>query len=151
MGVHNLGENSRWTVLSSGTFINQLTVGGTANGVVFAGDYEYHMGVFVGTCGNNGTLNMYGCINSAGSSPQLIQSVPFGSGSGVPAIEIKADVLSTLNQPGSTYTHITVAGTVESGGTWRGALAILSTWPRNYGGSATTFGSYLVYGTAGLL
>lgn len=148
MGAHNLGENSRWTVLSSGTFINQLTVGGTINGVVFAGDYEYHMGIFVGTVGNVGTLNMYGCTNGGGSSPSLIQSLSFGSGSGVPAIEIKADVLSTL---GTQYTHLTVAGTVESGGTWRGALAILSTWPRNYGGSATTFGSYLAYGTAGLI
>ncbi len=150
MGVHNLGENSRWTVLSSGTFINQLTVGGTANGVVFAGDYEYHMGIFVGTVGNVGTLNMYGCLNSGGSSPTLIQSLSFGSGSGVPAIEIKSDVLSSLIA-GTYMTHITVAGTVESGGTWRGALAILSTWPRNYGGSATTFGSYLAYGTAGLI
>ncbi len=108
------------------------------------------MAAFFGTCANNGTLAMWGCINSAGSSPQLIQSVTFGSGSGVPAIEIKADVLSGLNQPGSTYTHITASGTVESGGTWRGALAIISTWPKNRGGSATTFGSYLVYGTAGL-
>ena len=149
MGVHNLGENSRWTVLSSGTFINQLTIGGTINGVVFAGDYEYHMGVFVGTIGNVGTLNMYGCTNSGGSSPTLIQSLSFGSGSGVPAIEIKSDVLSGL-AAGTAFTHITVAGTVEASGTWRGALAILSTWPRNYGGSATTFGSYLAYGTAGL-
>ncbi len=149
MGAHNLGENSRWTVLSSGTFVNQLTIGGTITGVVFAGDYEYHMGVFVGTIGNNGTLNMYGCTNSGGSSPTLIQSLPFGSGSGVPAIEIKSDVLSGL-AAGTQFPYITVAGTVESGGTWRGALAILSTWPRNYGGSATTFGSYLAYGTAGL-
>ena len=149
MGAHNLGENSRWTVLSSGTFINQLTVGGTIAGVVFAGDYEYHMGVFVGTVGNVGTLNMYGCTNSGGSNPTLIQSLSFGSGSGVPAIEIKSDVLSGLIA-GTYCTHITVAGTVEASGTWRGALAILSTWPRNYGGSATTFGSYLAYGTAGL-
>jgi hypothetical protein len=149
MGAHNLGENSRWTVLSSGTFINQLTIGGTVNGVVFAGDYEYHMGVFVGTVGNVGTLNMYGCTNSGGSHPTLIQSLSFGSGSGVPAIEIKSDVLSGLIS-GTDCTHITVAGTVEASGTWRGALAILSTWPRNYGGSATTFGSYLAYGTAGL-
>jgi hypothetical protein len=126
-----------------------LTVGGTIAGVVFAGDYEYHMGVFVGTIANVGTLNMYGCTNSGGSNPTLIQSMSFGSGSGVPAIEIKADVLSGL-AAGTQFTHITVAGTVESSGTWRGALAILSTWPRNYGGSATTFGSYLAYGTAGL-
>lgn len=149
MGVHNLGENSRWTVLSSGTFINQLTIGGTAAGVVFAGDYEYHMGVFVGTIGNVGTLNMYGCTNSAGSSPTLIQSISFGSGSGVPAIAIKSSVLSGL-AAGTQFSHITVAGTVEASGTWRGALAILSTWPRTAGGSATTFGSYLAYGTAGL-
>jgi len=149
MGAHNLGENSRWTVLSSGTFINQLTIGGTVNGVVFAGDYEYHMGVFVGTIGNVGTLNMYGCTNSGGSNPTLIQSISFGSGSGVPAIEVKSDVLSGL-LTGTICTHLTVAGTVEASGTWRGALAILSTWPRNYGGSATTFGSYLAYGTAGL-
>ena len=150
MGVHNLGENSRWTVLSSGTFVNQLTIGGTINGVVFAGDYEYHMGVFVGTVGNNGTLAMWGCTNSGGSSPVLIQSISFGSGSGVPAIEIKTDVLSSL-AAGTQFPYITVSGTCESSGTWRGALAILSTWPRNYGGSATTFGSYLAYGTAGLI
>jgi hypothetical protein len=146
---HNLGENSMWNVLSSGTFINQLTIGGTIAGVVFAGDHEYHMGVFVGTIGNVGTLNMYGCLNSGGSSPQLIQSLSFGSGAGVPAIEIKSDVLSSL-LTGTVCTHITVAGTVESGGTWRGALAIISTWPKTRGGSATTFGSYLAYGTAGL-
>lgn len=150
MGVHNLGENSRWTVLSSGTFINQLTIGGTANGVVFAGDYEYHMAVFVGTVGNNGTLAVWGCTNSAGSNPVLVQSMSFGSGSGVPAIEIKTDVLSSL-AAGTQFPYITASGTVESSGTWRGALAILSTWPRNYGGSATTFGSYLAYGTAGLI
>ena len=149
MGVHNLGESSKWTVLSSGTFINQLTIGGTIAGVVFAGDYEYHMGVFVGTCANNGTLNMYGCTNSGGSNPTLIQSLPFGSGVGVPAIEIESTVLSGLIA-GTVCTHLTVAGTVEASGTWRGALAILSTWPKNYGGSATTYGSYLAYGTAGL-
>lgn len=147
---HNLGENSMVNVLSSGTFINQLTIGGTAAGVVDARDHEYHLAAFFGTIANNGTLAVWGCTNSAGSSPQLIQSVLFGSGAGVPAIEIKSDVLSSLNQPGSTYTHITASGTVESGGTWRGALAIISTWPKNRGGSATTFGSYLVYGTAGL-
>lgn len=149
MGVHNLGENSRWTVLSSGTFINQLTVGGTINGVVFAGDYEYHMAVFVGTVGNVGTMAVWGCTNSGGSNPVLVQSMSFGSGSGVPAIEIKTDTLSGL-AAGTQFTHITASGTVEAGGTWRGALAILSTWPRNYGGSATTFGSYLAYGTVGL-
>lgn len=150
MGVHNLGENSRWTVLSSGTFINQLTIGGTINGVVYAGDYEYHMAVFVGTVGNNGTLAVWGCTNSGGSNPVLVQSMTFGSGSGVPAIEIKTDVLSSL-AAGTQFPYITASGTVESSGTWRGALAILSTWPRNYGGSATTFGSYLAYGTAGLI
>ncbi len=150
MGVHNLGENSRWTVLSSGTFINQLTIGGTINGVVFAGDYEYHMAVFVGTVGNVGTMAVWGCTNSAGSNPVLVQSMSFGSGSGVPAIEIKTDVLSSL-AAGTQFPYITASGTVENGGTWRGALAILSTWPRNYGGSATTFGSYLAYGTAGLI
>lgn len=151
MTVHNLGENSKWTVLSSGTFINQLTVGGTIAGVVFAGDYEYHMAVFAGTIANNGTLAVWGCTNSGGSNPTLIQSISFGSGTGVPAIEIKSSVLASLNSAGTTFTHIAASGTVESNGTWRGALAILSTWPRNTGGSATVFGSYLAYGTAGLL
>lgn len=150
MGVHNLGENSMWTVLSSGTFINQLTIGGTIAGVVFAGDHEYHMGVFVGTCSNNGTLAMWGCTNSGGSNPTLIQAMTFGSGNGVPAIEIKSDVLTSLIA-GTVCTHIAVSGTVESGGTWRGALALLSTWPRTRGGSVTTYGSYLAYGTTGLV
>lgn len=150
MGAHNLGENSRWTVLSSGTFINQLTIGGTINGVIYAGDYEYHMAVFVGTVSNNGTLAVWGCTNSGGSNPTLLQSISFGSGSGVPAIEFKTDALSSLTA-GTQWPYFTASGTVESSGTWRGALAVLSTWPRNYGGSATTFGSYLAYGTAGLI
>lgn len=149
MGVHNLGESSKITVLSSGTFINQLTIGGTIAGVVFAGDYEYHMAAFIGTVANNGTMSVWGCTNSGGSNPTLIQTITFGSGVGVPAIEVKSDVLSGLIA-GTVCTHIAASGTVESGGTWRGALAIISTWPRTYGGSATTFGSYLAYGTAGL-
>ncbi len=79
MGVHNLGENSRWTVLDSGTFIGQLTVGGTIKGVVFAGDYEYHLAAFYGTIANNGTLAVWGCTNSGGSNPVLVQSISFGS------------------------------------------------------------------------
>lgn len=148
--MHNFVESSKITVLASGTFINELTVGGTIGGVVFAGDYEYHTLVFVGTIGNVGTLNIYGCTNSAGSSPSLIESLSFGSGTGVPAIDIKSTVLSSLAS-GTAWTHIAGAGTVESGGTWRGALAIISTWPRNTGGSATVFGSYRAYGTVGLL
>lgn len=148
--MHNLGENSRWVVLDSGTFINQLTIGGTIKGVVFAGDYEYHQAVFVGTIANNGTIAVWGCTNSGGSNPTLIQSMSFGSGVGVPAIDIKSDVLTSLIA-GTVCTHIAVSGTVEASGTWRGALALLSTWPRNYGGSATTFGSYLAYGTTGLV
>ncbi len=150
MGVHNLGENSRSVVLSSGTFVNQLTIGGTINGVIFAGDYEYHMARFVGTIANNGTLAVWGCTNSGGSNPVLVQSITFGSGSGIPAIEFKTSFLSSL-AAGTQFPYFTASGTVESGGTWRGALEVLSTWPRNYGGSATTFGSYLAYGTAGLL
>ena len=41
---------------------------------------------FVGTVGNLGTLAMWGCTNSGGSNPTLIQTITFGSGSGVPAI-----------------------------------------------------------------
>ena len=150
MGVHNLGENSRVVVLDSGTFINQLTMGGTIKGVVFAGDYEYHLATFIGTVANNGTIAVWGCTNSGGSNPVLVQSLSFGSGSGVPAIEFKADFLSTP-AAGTQFPYFTASGTVESSGTWRGALAVISTWPKNYGGSATTFGSYLAYGTAGLL
>ncbi len=150
MGVHNLGENSRVVVLDSGTFINQLTMGGTIKGVISAAEYEYHLCAFFGTVANNGTLGVWGCTNSGGSNPVLVQSLLFGSGSGVPAIEFKTDFLSTL-AAGTQFPYFTVSGTVESSGTWRGALTVVSTWPRNSGGSATTFGSYLAYGTAGLL
>ena len=150
MGVHNLGDNTRVVVLDSGTFVNQLTMGGTAKGVVFAGDYEYHLAAFFGTVGNNGTIAVWGCTNSAGSNPVLVQSISFGSGSGVPAIEFKTDFLSTL-AAGTQFPYFTASGTVESSGSWRGALTVISTWPKNFGGSATTFGSYLAYGTAGLL
>ena len=150
MGVHNLGESSRWFVLDSGSFVGQATMGGTIKGVVFAGDYEYHLAVFVGTVGNLGTLSVWGCTNAGGSNPTLVQTITFGSGNGVPAIEVKTDFLSTL-AAGTQFPYITASGSVPAGGTLTGALAILSTWPRNYGGSATTFGSYLAYGTAGLL
>jgi len=150
MAAHNLGENTRVVVLDSGTFTNQLTIGGTIKAVISAAEYEYHLCTFFGTIGNNGTLGVWGCTNSGGSNPTLVQSILFGSGSGVPAIEFKTDYLSTL-AAGTQFPYFTVTGTVENSGSWRGALVAISSWPRNAGGSATTFGSYLAYGTAGLL
>jgi len=145
--AHNLFENALSTLLASGTFIG-ASFGGTAAGVAPAGEYEYHSVRFIGTIANHGTINVYGVTNTAGSSPRLIASLPVGSGNGAGAvIDIKSDVLGTFAASGTNYPYIAAAGTVESGGTWRGALEILSTWPRTAG---TTSGALnlVAYGTA---
>lgn len=145
--MHNLFENALLTTLAGGTFIGG-NLGGTAAGVVNAGEYEYHSVVFAGTFANHGTINAYAVENTAGSSPRLIASLPVGSGNGAAAvIDIKSDVLGTFASTGTNYAYLAAAGTVESGGTWRGALFILSTWPRSAG---TTSGALdlQAYGTA---
>ena len=45
---------------------------------------------------------------------------------------IKSDTLSSVQggTSGTAFTHLAAAGTVESGGTWRGALMIISHQPR---------------------
>ena len=145
---HNILESTRITTLAAGTFINAGAMGGTAGGVVSAADYEYHAVVFFGTFANNGTVNVYACENSAGSSPRQIASLPVGSGNGQGVgIDIKSDFLGTFSASGTNYAWLTAAGTVESGGTWRGALAIISQWPRT-AGTTTTANGLLAYGSA---
>lgn len=138
MSIHNLGENALFTTLGAGTFVGG-NVGGTAGGVVDAGMYEQHLVAFFGTLANTGTINVYGCTNSAGSSPNLLVSMNVGSNNGAgAAIMVKSDVLTSLQggTSGTAFTHLAAAGTVDSGGTWRGALVIISTQPRGFGGSA---------------
>lgn len=127
--AHTLLENALFTTAASGTFING-NFGGTTS-TVNAGVYEYHLAGFFGTLANNGTINLYACANSGGSSPRLLATLNVGSANGAgAALELKSDVLGTFNASGTAYTHIAVAGTVEAGGTWRGALAIISTMAR---------------------
>lgn len=140
MAFHNLLENALFTTVGAGTFISGQNIGGTAGGVVSAGLYEQHAVVFLGTLGNTGTINAYGCTNSAGSSPNLIASLVVGSAAfsnGMPGagIMIKSDVLNSLQggTSGTAFTHLAAAGTVDAGGTWRGALSIISTQPRTAG------------------
>ena len=138
---HNILENTRVTTLASGTFING-NFGGTIGGVVSAADYEYHAVVFFGTAANNGTVNVYACENSAGSSPRIFASLAIGTGTGqYVGIDVKSDYLGTFANSGTNYAWITAAGTVESGGTWRGALTILSQWPRTAGTSPGALGA----------
>ena len=143
MSFHNLLENALFTTVGAGTFINAQNVGGTIGGVVNAGAYEQHAVVFLGTLGNTGTINVYACTNSGGSSPNQLVSLTVGSAAfsnGMPGagIMVKSDVLSSVQggTSGTAFTHIAAAGTVDSGGTWRGALVIISTQSRNAGGSA---------------
>lgn len=145
--MHNILESTRITTLAAGTFIG-ANFGGTAGGVVSAADYEYHAVVFFGTLANNGTINVYACENSAGSSPRVVATLNVGSANGQGAgIDVKSDYLGTFSNSGTNYAFLSAAGTVESGGTWRGALTILSQWPRTAGTTTTALG-LAAYGSA---
>ena len=142
MQLHNLGENAEFTTLASGTFIDGQNAGGTAAGVVSAGAYEYHLVAFFGTLANNGTINVYACTNSGGSSPAVLKTLNCGSANGDgAAIDVRSNTLTSL---GTQYTHLAAAGTVETGGTWRGALVIVSYWPH----SAPTTNGLAYYGSS---
>ena len=140
MAIHNLLENALFTTVGAGTFISGQNIGGTIGGVVSAGAYEQHAIVFLGTLGNTGTINVYACTNSGGSSPNVLVSMNVGSaggtnGLGGAGIMIKSDAINSVQggTGGTAFTHLAVAGTVDAGGTWRGALAIISTQPRTGG------------------
>jgi hypothetical protein len=144
---HNLFESARIVTVAAGTFINTNAVGGTHLGVAPLGEFEYHSIVFAGTFANNGTINAYAVENTAGSSPRLIASLPVGSGNGQAAvIDIKSDAAGTFGATGTSYGYLAAIGTVENGGTWRGALQIISTWPRT-AGTTTPANGLLAYGT----
>jgi hypothetical protein len=145
----NLFEEAKITVFptAAGTIINGAA-GGTTNGAPL-GEFEYHSVFFTGTFANNGTLNVYACTNSAGSNPVIIRSLPIGSnGSAAIAVDVKSSAMGSLSMAlGTQYTHLGAYGTVESGGTWRGALAIISTSPRVAPAGTTglaAYGTYLV-------
>jgi hypothetical protein len=129
MAFHNIGENALFTTLASGTFINTSAVGGTIAGVVPAGQHEQHLVAFFGTLANNGTINVYACSNSGGSSPAVVATLNVGSANGAgAAVMVKSDVIGGLGS-----THLAACGTVESGGTWRGALVVISHQSRSAG------------------
>lgn len=142
--------NARIVTIAAGTFISTSAMGGTHLGYAPLGEFEYHSIVFAGTFANNGTINAYATENTAGSSPRLIASLPVGSGNGQAAvIEIKSDVIAgTFGALGTNYAYLAAIGTVESGGTWRGALQIISTWPRSAGTASSAANGILAYGTA---
>ena len=96
---------------------------------------------FFGSLGNTGTINVYAVANSGGSSPRLLASQTTGSGTGGVAIEVKSGALGTFINTGTTYSYLAVAGTVDSGGTWWGALGIISHQSRT---APTTVGLFTV-------
>lgn len=127
MAFHNIGESALFTTLASGTFING-NFGGTAAGVVAAGQHEQHLVVFFGTLANHGTINAYACL-AGGSSPGVVATLNVGSANGAgAAVMVKSDVIGAHGS-----THLAAAGTVEAGGTWRGALVIISHQSRSAG------------------
>ena len=132
VNIRNLFEAAKITTFptAAGTIINGAA-GGTINGAPL-GEFEYHSVIYAGTFANNGTLNVYACTNSAGSNPAIIVSLPIGSnGSAGIAADVKSSAMGSLTSAlGTPYTHIGAYGTVESGGTWRGALFIISTHAR---------------------
>lgn len=143
--LRNLGEASRLIYFAAGTLINGAT-GGTTNGAEL-GQFEYHSVIFAGTFANNGTINVYGCTNSAGSNPAIVRSLPLGSNNNDWAcIDVKSSAFGSLSSAlGTQYTHLGAYGTVESGGTWRGALFILSTNPRVEPPGTTDLAGYGTY------
>lgn len=145
--TRNLFEEAKITVFptAAGTIINGAA-GGTTNGAPL-GEFEYHSVVFAGTFANNGTLNVYACTSSSGSNPFIIRSLAMGStnSAGI-AVDVKSSALGSLNAgQGSTYTHLGAYATVESSGTWRGALFIISTNARVQPPGTTGLGSYGTY------
>lgn len=145
--MRNLFEEAKITVFptAAGTIINGAA-GGTLNGAEL-GKFEYHSVVFAGTFANNGTLNVYACTNSAGANPAIIRSLPVGSNTSAGiAVDVKSSALGSLSAAlGTPYTHLGAYGTVESGGTWRGALFILSTSARVNPAGTTGLASYGTY------
>ena len=143
--MHNLFDNARILTLASGTFINGAT-GGTLNGMPL-GYAENHSVVWAGTFANNGTLNVYGCTDAAGSNPRLVKSLAFGSSnSPAVAVDVDSSAFGSLSASvGTTYTHLGAYGTVESGGTVRGALFILSHNLRSAPAGTTGLGAYGTY------
>lgn len=135
-------EGNISAMLAAGTFINGA-FGGTVNGAPLA-RAEYHSVVWLGTLANNGTLNVYGCTNSAGSNPVIVKSLPFGSSnSPAVAVDVKTSALGSLSAAlGTTYTHLGAYGTVESGGTVRGALFIMSYAQRTLPPGTTGLAAY---------
>jgi hypothetical protein len=148
--LRNLGEASRLITFGQGTFINGAT-GGTVNGAEL-GKFEYHSVIFAGTFANNGTINVYAATSASGSNPHHQVAGARLDDNPWACIDVKSSAIGSLNSAqGSTYTHLGVYGTVESGGTWRGALFILSTSPRQQvpgtTGLGTSAGGTSYYGT----
>lgn len=147
VNIRNLFEAAKITVFptAAGTIINGAA-GGTVNGATL-GEFEYHSVVYAGTFANNGTLNVYACTSASGSNPFIIRSLPIGSNnSAAIAVDVKSSALGSLNAgQGSTYTHLGAYGTVESSGTWRGALFIISTHARIAPPGTTGLASYGTY------
>ena len=142
--MRNLFENGRLLTLASGTFINGA-FGGTQN-VFPMGKFEYISVIFAGTMANNGTLNVIACTSPGGSStPTIIRTLNVGSnnGQGV-AVDVKSSALNYIS-PGTQFTHVGALGTIESGGTWRGALFIIGYNAREAPAGTTGLGSYGTY------
>lgn len=149
VNIRNLFEAAKLTTFptAAGTIVNGAA-GGTTNGAPL-GEFEYHSVFYAGTFANNGTLNVYAMTNSAGSNPVIIRSMPIGSnGSAGLVVDVKSSAMGSLSAAlGTQYTHLGAFGTVESGGTWRGALGIISYHARVAPPGTTglaAYGTYLV-------
>lgn len=120
--IRNFGEFVRSIMLQAGTLINGAG-GGTVNGAPL-GEFEYVSVRYVGTFANNGTINVYGCTNAGGSNPTIVRTLNIGSNNSPWAcVDVKASAFGSLSSAlGTRITHVGAYGTVESGGTWRGAL-----------------------------
>ncbi len=121
---------------ASGSVVN-TTVGGTGN-PVFAGNHANHAIVALGTFGNTGTVFVYGHTSSAGNGTTALGSVIFGSGNfSAVGFDVTSDTLLAL---GTAYAWLSAQLKVDAGGTFGGALAIMSYNSRNAGTTPTANG-----------
>lgn len=125
MGInHDLLSSgaAAFTTLAQGSVVN-TTAGGTG-APVFAANHTNHAIIAVGTFGNTGTIFAYGHTAANGGGTVVLGSIRFGSGNfSAAGFDVTSDTLLNL---GTAYAYVSGQLRVDSGGTFSGALFVLS-------------------------
>lgn len=139
MGInHDLFSSgaAAFNALAAGSVVN--AVAGGTGAPVFAGRHNNHALVAIGTFGNDGTLLAYGHNSSVGGGTAVLGSLVFGSGNySAAAIDITSDALLAL---GTAYAYVSGQIRIPAGGTFGGALALISYNARSAGSTPAANG-----------